>query len=512
MDHRGTERRSTCWMFVVLLSCVSNSWNSAVAGEDAGGQALIGTPTSVAIGPESPPLRGRHSTRQMIATGRYADGSVRDLTRLLFWTSLDPAVATVSDQGQVFPRGNGTATIVARHGSIESSAVVKVQQMDQPAPVSFRRDVIPAFSQAGCNTGACHGTPTGKGGFRLSLRGYLPDQDFLTLSREAGGRRINIMATESSLLLTKPLGEVAHEGGLRLSRNSKSYELLRDWIKEGARDDPTAPAPVKLEIVPESRVLNAPARSQQLVVLLHLADGAIRDVTPICYYDTSSPEIAEVDPDAYFRFKNRGEVAVIAHYLNLVANIRLTHLVEVPGFKPAQVPRDDVVDNAVFSKLNRMRISPSGPCTDQEFIRRVYLDTIGILPTPQEVQEFVSSGRGGRRDQVIDRLLGRPEFYDLWALKFADILRSNGRLIQPKGAYVFHRWIRAALEREMPMDRFVRMLLTTDGSTYFEPRHQLLPDQPRPREFRRDDRPALSGSAHPVCEVPQPSLRALDPG
>ena len=120
MDRRGTERRSACWMFVVLLSCVSSSWNSAVAGEDAGGQALIGTPTSVAIGPESPPLRGRHSTRQMIATGRYADGSVRDLTRVLFWTNLDPAVATVSDRGQVFPRGNGTATIVARHGSIES--------------------------------------------------------------------------------------------------------------------------------------------------------------------------------------------------------------------------------------------------------------------------------------------------------------------------------------------------------------------------------------------------------
>src|SRR5208282_3267139 len=175
---------------------------------------------------------------------------------------------------------------------------------------------------------------------------------------------------------------------------------------------PAVPAPVKLEIVPESRVLNAPAKSQQLVVLLHLADGSIRDVTPICYYDTSSPEISEVDRDAYVRFKNRGEVAVIAHYLNLVANIRLTHLVEVPGFKPAQVPRHDVVDNAVFSKLNRMRISPSGPCTDQEFLRRVYLDTIGILPTPQEVQEFVSSGRGDRRDQVIDRLLGRPEFYD----------------------------------------------------------------------------------------------------
>ena len=140
----------------------------------------MGTPTKVSIGPESPPLRGRRATRQLIVTGTYADGSVRDLTRALSWTSLDPAIATVSAKGQVVPKGNGTATIVARHGSVEVKTTVKVERMDQPAPVSFRRDVIPAFSQAGCNTGACHGTPTGKGGFRLSLRGYLPDQDFST--------------------------------------------------------------------------------------------------------------------------------------------------------------------------------------------------------------------------------------------------------------------------------------------------------------------------------------------
>ena len=252
MDHRGTERRGGCRVLIVVLVCVSMLSSSfGRAGEDAEARALISAPASVTIGPESPLLRGRHSTRQLIATGRYADGSVRDLTRLLSWTSLDPAVATVSDRGQVFPRGNGSTTIVARRGSSESSAIVTVQQMDQPDPVSFRHDVIPSFSQAGCNTGACHGTPTGKGGFRLSLRGYLPDQDFLTLTREAGGRRINIMVAESSLLLAKPLGEVAHEGGMRLFRGSKSYEYLRDWIKEGGRDDPAAPVPIKLEIVPE---------------------------------------------------------------------------------------------------------------------------------------------------------------------------------------------------------------------------------------------------------------------
>jgi Protein of unknown function (DUF1549) len=173
----------------------------------------------------------------------------------------------------------------------------------------------------------------------------------------------------------------------------------------------------------------APASTQQLIVTVRDASGTVRDVTPICYYDSSNPEIAEVDPEGYVRFKTRGEVAVIAHYLNLVANIRLTHLVEVPGLVQAEVPRDNVVDAAVFSKLNRMRIRPSDRCTDREFIRRVYLDVIGVLPTPEDLARFLAEPEKIRRDRVIDELLQRSEFYDFWALKFADILRSNGRLI-----------------------------------------------------------------------------------
>ncbi len=405
----------------------------------------------------------------MIATATDADGSIRDVTRALEWTSLDPAVAVVSPKGRVVPRSNGTATIVARRGSVEVRTTVQVERMDQPAPVSFRRDVIPAFSQAGCNMGACHGTPTGKGGFKLSLRGYLPDQDYFTLSREAGGRRINPLAAETSLILRKPLGQLPHEGGLRLARNTKTYEFLHDWIAEGAKDDPAAPAVVRLEILPGSRVLNAPARTQQAVVLGHLADGSVRDLTPICYYDSSNPEVAAVDADGYVTFKARGEVAIIAHYLDLVANVRLTHLVDVPGFRAAEVPQDNVIDRAVFAKLNRMRISPSEPCTDAEFIRRASLDAIGVLPTPGEVESFVADPSPDRRARVVDRLLGRPEFYDFWTLKFADILRANGRLIQAKGTYVFTRWIREQLERNTPMDRFVRELLTADGPAFKNP-------------------------------------------
>ncbi len=432
-------------------------------------QQLIGAPNAVAIEPKGASLVGKRATRQLIASATYPDGSVRDLTRALTWVSLNPEVAAVNAKGLVLPKSNGKAVIVARGGSVEVKTEVAVSGLDKATPISFRNDVIPAFSQANCNMGACHGTPTGKGGFKLSLRGYLPDQDFFTLSREAGGRRINPLAAETSMVLRKPLGEQAHEGGLRLSRNSKSYEYIHDWIAEGAREDAKAPAAVKLEIVPGNRVLNAPAKTQQIAAIVHYADGTSRDVTPICYYNSSNPEIADVDADGFVAFKSRGEVAVIAHYLDLVANVRLTHLVDVPGFKLAAVPQDNTIDKAVFGKLNRMRIAPSEACTDQEFIRRAYLDTIGVLPNPAEVKAFLADSSKDRREKVIDSLLKRPEFVDFWTLKFADILRANGRLIQNKGTHVFTRWIRENLEKNRPINEFVKDLLTAEGSSYGNP-------------------------------------------
>ena len=442
---------------------------ASVAMGDAPVADAIGTPAKVVVDPPDSTLVGRRATRQLIASATSAGGSTRDLTRLLTWTSLDPSVATISPRGQVVPVGNGKATLVARGGSVEASATVEVSGMERPAPVSFRNDVVPAFSQAGCNMGACHGTPTGKGGFRLSLRGYLPDQDYAVLTREAAGRRINVMASESSLLLLKPLGEVAHEGGQKLLRGSKPHEYLRDWMAEGAKDDPGSPAATRLEILPGARVLNAPARTQQVAVVAHYADGSSRDVTPLCYYNSSNPEIAEVDADGYIGFKNRGEVAVIAHYLDLVANVRLTYLVEVPGFTLAEVPRDNTIDRTVVAKLNRMRIAPSDPCTDAEFLRRATLDAVGLLPTPEEVQAFLTDPSPDRRTKLVDRLLARPEFADFWTLKFADILRANGRLIETKGTHAFNRWIRSNLERNTPLDVFVRELLTANGSTLRNP-------------------------------------------
>lgn len=428
-----------------------------------------GAPQAIIVEPSVVQLDGSRSTSQVLATGASIDGTLRDLTREVEWISLNPEVAEISPTGRIQPKGEGQTTIVARHASLESSVSVEVSGISRPDTVSFRNDVIPALSQAGCNMGACHGTPTGKGGLRLSLRGYLPDEDFFVLTREAGMRRIDTLAAGTSMLLRKPLGELPHEGGKRLDSNTKAFEFLHDWIAEGALDDQAAPKAVKLEILPGNRVLHEPARTQQVSARVTYADGSARDVTAICYYDSSNSDIAEVDSSGFVSFKRRGEVAIIAHYLDLVANVRLTHLVEVPGFAETTVPEGHVVDSAVFAKLNRMRVAPSEPCTDLEFVRRVYLDTVGLLPTPDEVEAFLANPSPNRREEVIDSLLNRPEFVDFWTLKFADILRSNSRLIEVKGAHAFHRWIRTNIENNTPIDEFVRQLVTAEGSTFNNP-------------------------------------------
>ena len=440
----------------------------ANAGDEPPTETIAAT-ESLVIAPTDCLLRGPRASSQLIASATDPGGAQRDLTRMVRWSSLDPEVATVDDRGRVVPVGDGEARIVASGGSIEARVEVRVEGFGEPSPVSFRRDVIPALSQSGCNMGACHGTPTGKGGFRLSLRGYLPGEDYRTLSREVAGRRVDPFDPDRSMILRKPLGELAHEGGVRLDRDSEAFELLHDWIAEGLADDPDQPAAVALELLPGDRVLHAPSRTQQVVARVRYDDGTIRDVTSICYYDSSNNDIAEIDTGGHVVFKQRGEAAIIAHYLDLVATVRLTHLVEVPGFVAVAVPEDNLVDRAVFDKLNRMRIAPSEPCTDGEFIRRVYLDTIGVLPTPEEVRDFLDDPSPDRRNAVVAALLERPEFNDFWALKFADVLRSNARLIKSKGAYAFHRWIKSQIERKTPLDEFVGTLLTADGSTFANP-------------------------------------------
>src|SRR5262245_16735388 len=249
-------------------------------------------------------------------------------------------------------------------------------------PVSFRRDVMAALSIGGCNTGSCHGLPSGRGGFRLSLWGQDPPADYVQLTRDVYGRRTGRLDPHTGLVLPKELGRLPHEGGKRFSVDSLAHRILRAWLAEGLRDDPPDLPPLKSTVVsPSPVVLHAPARRQQLTVRAEFADGTVRDVTPLTVFSSSETAIATVGPTGLVEFRRGGEVAILCRYLDQLRSVRLTCLQPVPGFRWPEPPENNYVDKHVFAKLKLLGIAPSELCSDEEFVRRAYLDVSGILPT-----------------------------------------------------------------------------------------------------------------------------------
>jgi hypothetical protein len=405
-----------------------------------------------------------------VVSGKYADGTVRDLTAVAE-AKVEPAGAIeIQDGLYLRPRVNGTATVVIRAGAMELRVPVTVAGLDQPSPVSFRRDVIGAMNVGGCNMGACHGTPSGKNGFKLSLRGFDPAADFLQLTRDQFGRRTDKHAPDESLLLLKGVGRVPHEGGQRFGAASVPGELLTAWLTQGLKDDPAGLPPVtKVEVSPGARILKAPARWQQLAVNATFADGASRDVTRLTVFSSSDPSIAEVTPAGMVEFKRAGEIAVLARYLEEMVSVRLTYLEPREGFLWPNPPEANFVDTHTFAKLKQMSIAPSGLCEDHEFVRRAYLDCTGRMPTAAEAKAFLADTDAKKRDKLIDSLLDTTEFADFWALKWADVLRSSRKTIQVKGSYGMQAWLRGHFLKNTPMDKIVQEIISSNGNTYANP-------------------------------------------
>jgi hypothetical protein len=426
----------------------------------------------IRVEPGALELTGERDRARLVVTGRYSDGSVRDLTSAARLRSSQPEVARIetgAGEGArtpvVLPAGDGAATITASvPGVAPAVAQVSVKGSRKPEPVSFHHEVIPVLTRAGCNMGTCHGTPTGKGGFRLSLQGFAPGTDYEHLTREAGGRRASRSAPEASLILKKPLGRVPHRGGQRFGPESPEHQLLRRWIAEGLRSDPPeAPRLVRLEVLPATRMLMKPARTQQLVVRAHFSDGGQRDVSHLVKFSSSDEAIAQVTSDGLVTGQRRGEAAILCRYEHLVGSARFTFLDPVPEFRwPSPVARN-YVDQHVFARLRLMRFPPADLTTDAEFLRRATLDTLGVLPTPDEVRDFLADGSPDKREKLIDRLLERPEFADLWAMKWSDLLRVREETLDGTGARAYHAWIREAIAAKKPLDQFARELITASG-------------------------------------------------
>lgn len=346
----------------------------------------------------------------------------------------------------------------------------------EPLPIarSFSQEVIPILTRSGCNSGTCHGTPTGKNGFRLSLRGFDLNSDAVSLVRELQGRRINRLAPEQSLILLKATSAVPHEGGKRFDRNSPAYEILRDWIAQGAPDNSlNSPALLRLDVSPPRAIVDAdPARSATgpnsvtLRVSGSFSDGTQRDVTHLTRFSVNDAQVGEVHPDGVVHKVGAGEVAVTAEYMGQLATSRVVFRDHAPNFVWREVPEHNFIDRHIFAKLRELRILPAELSTDSVFLRRVFLDAIGVLPTPAEARQFLADGNPSKRKRLIDDLLERPEFADWWAMKWADRLGCNQRFVGKIGAIKYHAWIRDMMARNVPEDEFARTILTASGGNY----------------------------------------------
>jgi hypothetical protein len=451
-------------------ACCANLWLLAQLLVPAITIAADSLPERLLIEPPSTVLDGRRATAQLIATRYDADGAVRDLTHEAIWTSADPSIVTVLPDGRIEPRGDGRTEVRARIGSDEQTTVIRVQGARKTHPIEFAHEVLPALTKAGCNQGACHGTPAGKNGFRLSLRGYNPAIDFESLARENGGRRTNPFQPAASLILLKGTGLTPHEGGKRMAKGSVAYRVLHDWVAEGARPDPKGtPALVSLSVTPPVRILDDPARDQQLVVRARFVDGSTRDVTRLARYGTTDASIAVVDDEGRVVKKQRGETTILVSFEHLVATSRLIFREPVPGLVWVDPPEHNFIDKHIFAKLKLLRIPPSPLCGDATFCRRAFLDVIGLIPTPEEAAKFLDDRRADKRSRLIDALLQRPEYVDFWALKWADRLGCNQRFTGVKGAISFHRWIRDQIAFNVPFDQFVRAVVTAKGPNFTHP-------------------------------------------
>lgn len=416
------------------------------------------------IAPGNLTLSGPQAAQRLVVY-QTTSGKVTGQPEASFRSS-DPKVAQVDDAGNVRAIGDGAATITATSGKDQATIKVKVEKTQDPFTWNFRNHVIPVLTRLGCNSGACHGALAGKGGFKLSLRGFAPDEDHFVLTRQVRGRRVNKLEPAHSLILLKPTMARPHGGGLKLEVDSPEYKLLADWIATGAVGLGDKDARVeRLAVFPPEALLK-PKDNLQILVRAWYSDGSSLDVTRWAKFSSTEDLVAGVDERGAVSVQGHGEATISVSYSNLVATARIVsphpHQLDAKLF--AQAPRHNYIDGLVLKKLESLRIPPAAQCSDNEFIRRLFLDSCGILPTPEEVKKFVEDKRPDRRARLIDEVLQRPEFVDYWSYKWSDLLLISSRKLSQPALRSFYQFVRHSVADNKPWDRFARDIITAQGS------------------------------------------------
>ena len=446
----------------------------ALAGTLLAHPAIAGAGERLTIYPAVIALDDAGDTQRIVVVATDDSGGTRDVTATVQLTLADEGVCRLdrSVTSRLIPLADGQTVLTAVDGGTRNEVTVSVTGTGQTRPISFRNDVIPVFTKAGCNSGSCHGSAQGKNGFRLSLFGYEPRKDYVSLTRDLSVRRINPADPRQSLMLRNPLAEVAHDGGQVLTPDSELTATLLRWIEAYVPDDPPDPPVVTgIEIMPPECVLVGAGVIQQFIVQAHYSDGTDRDVTSLALYGTSDESVATVTDAGLVTADGRGEGLILARFDDFAVVGRLIVLPADDGFVWSETPSFNYIDDFAHAKLRTLHMQSSEVCSDQVFVRRVFLDIVGLLPTAAEYERFMDDESPEKRLRLIDDLLRRPEFPELWAMKWAELLRieSGSRRISHKAMYLYNEWIKSSILGGVPLDRMVRELLGAEGGNFRNP-------------------------------------------
>jgi hypothetical protein len=418
--------------------------------------------TGVTANPTVIRMQGPNAVYSLLVNGQTANGREVDLTHSASYRIAQPSVANVNDSGVVRAVADGETRIEIEAAGYKLTGAVVVAGSSQRRDFHFENDIEPILGRFGCNSSGCHGKAEGQNGFKLSVFGFDPAADHAALVKEDRGRRTMATAPEQSLLLRKASGRMAHGGGTRIPIGSEAYETLRGWIAAGTPfGRSNAPKLERIRVEPRERILSMHG-GQQLRVVAHYSDGREVDVTRQARFQSNNDALAVVSPSGLVSALDvPGEAAIMAAFLGEVDVFRV--IIPQPARILISAPKFNFIDELVDQKLAKLHIQPAGVCDDATYLRRVYLDVIGTMPTADQARRFLDSTQSDKRAKLVDELLRRPEFADYWALKWTDLLRVDRQALGHQKAYAFYQWIRGSIAADKPLDEFARVIITAEG-------------------------------------------------
>lgn len=427
-------------------------------------------PVSIAVFPPDVNMQSARGKQRIIVQASYADGITRDVTDQAKVTISDPKIAKIVNL-EVLPVGDGKCSIAVEFEGKTSQVPVDVKDAIKDRPISFKLDVMPIFLRNGCNQGGCHGAARGKDGFRLSLFGFDPDGDHYRLTRELNGRRINLAIPEESLLVEKSIGKVPHTGGQKFAVGEQYYNDLVRWVDAGGPQDPAGIAtPVSVDLFPKTALLDGKGSTQQLIVRAKYSDGSERDVTSLALFLSSNDSSGKVSPSGLVTAGDRGEAFVMARFSTFTVGVPFIVLPKDLKFSFPATPEKNYIDTLVNAKLKNLRIAPSATCSDEVFLRRIFIDLTGMLPSVEEYKTFMANKSADKREQLVKELMERKEFSELWVLKWAELLQiRSSNQVSYKATLLYYNWLQDRIARNVPLNQWVQELLGANGGTFNNP-------------------------------------------